>query len=653
MSILSIGVSALTANRHALDTTGHNISNVNTEGYSRQRVGFATREPSFSSVGYVGNGVQTSDIQRQYDSFIAGQVRASRSVTSELGAYYDGARQLDELVADPEVGIQPTIQSFFNALQDLADDPASVTARQLVLAEADSMADRFHYFDTQFESSRSRLNGQIEFNITEINRLARSIADINSDIKIAYGSAPNDLLDKRDQLVNELSELVDIQVLEQTDGAYNVFIGKGQPLVMAYDAATLTTQPSSLDPSHLEIAFNYSFGTQIVTDQISGGKIGGMLRFRGEILDPAQNRVGLIALGIANDLNAQHQLGLDLDGLPGGALFSMGSVQVQARPTNGSSITATYNNIADLTGDDYGLTYDGVDFILENLTTGSTQTLAAGLNTVDGLDITINAAGAIPGDAFLIQPTRNASASLDLLVNDVRRLAAASPLQVRPSTDANGNPLNTGSAAVTQPANTTTAGLPLVGGDIQLVYDDQGGPTSGFEVYYPGSVPGVDPFDDFITYDNLNASTIAGVTVPSAQFAAFGGISFGISGIPADGDSFIIGNNSNGSSDNRNALGLVNLQTMDRLLGSSASYDETYAQLVSDVGSKTHHAELNLAAQESLLERSREALAEISGVNLDEEAAKLIQFQQAYQASAQVISVASTLFDSLLSAVRR
>ena len=575
-------------------------------------------------------------------------MRVSQSVTAELQAYYDGAVQLDQLVADVDVGLQPTLHDFFNALQSLADDPASVSARQLVLAEASSMADRFHYFDQQFESTRNTLNKQIESSVNEINRLAQDIATINNDIKLAYGSLPNDLLDKRDQLVNELSELVDIQVLEQSDGAYNIFIGKGQPLVMAYDAATLTTQSSSLDSTHLEIAFNYAFGTQIVTEQISGGVIGGMVRFRNEILDPAQNRVGLVALGLANDLNNQQALGLDLDGLAGTSLFSLGSVQVQEPASNGSSITVGYNSISNLTGDDYQLIYDGTDFILENLSDGSTQTLAAGLNTVDGLDITINAAGATAGDIFLIQPTRNAAASFDLLFSDARRLAAASPLQVRPAMDANGNALNTGNAVMTQPVNGSATGLPLAAG-MQLVYNAA---ASGFDIINGPAAP-----DDFIAYDATDPLQIIGVDFPLAanptQFSAFGDISFTISGVPADGDSFTIGNNTSGSSDNRNALRMVDLQAADRLLGGSATYNETYAQMVSDVGSKAHHAELNLAAQESLLERTQDAMQEISGVNLDEEAAKLIQYQQAYQASAQVISVANTLFDALISAVRR
>ncbi len=648
MSILSIGISALTANRQAMDTTGHNIANVNTEGYSRQTLDFATRNPDFAGIGYIGNGVDVAQISRQYDSFIANQVRASQSVTSELSVYYEGAVRLDQMVADADVGIQPTLNDFFNALQTLADDPTSVSARQLVIAEADSMVDRFHFFDQQFNSTRSNLNDNISATVTEINRLAQDIATINNDIKQGYGSMPNDLLDQRDQMVNDLSQLVDIQVLQQSDGAYNVFIGKGQPLVMDTSASSLTTQPSQLDATHLDIAFNFAFGTQIVTEQISGGTIGGLIRFRDEVLDPAQNRVGLVALGLANDLNAQQALGLDLDGLPGTSLFSAGSAQVQEPPGNGSSITVAYNNIADLTGDDYQLLYDGTNFVLENLGSGTTQNLTPGLNTVDGLDITVNAVGAVPGDIFLIQPTRNGAASLDLLFTDTRRLAAASPLQTRPAMDANGNALNTGNAVMTQPANGSAAGLPLAA-DIQLVYNDV---TLGFDIINGPGAP-----NNFIPYDATDPTQIVGVSFPLAanptQFAAFGDISFSISGVPANGDTFIIGNNGSGSSDNRNALRMVDLQSTDRLLGATATYNETFAQMVSDVGSKAHHAELNLAAQESLLERTQEAMQEVSGVNLDEEAAKLIQYQQAYQASAQIISIANTLFDALIGAVRR
>ncbi|MEN8179483.1 MAG: flagellar hook-associated protein FlgK [Pseudomonadota bacterium] len=658
-SILSIGVSALISNRQGMDTTGHNIANVNTEGYSRQRVDFAAREPSVSGSHFIGNGVETGQIRRQYDNFIANQMRASQSVASELDAYYTGARRLDDLVADPNVGLQPAMEGFFSAIQGLANDPASLPARQVMLAEAQSLVDRFQYIDGEFNRSRERINDQIDFTASEINRIAQSLAEINANVTVAYGASdnaiPNDLLDQRDQLINDLSKLVDIQVLEQSDGALNVFIGKGQALVMATDAATLTTVPSNTDPSRREVAFNFAFGSQVITDQLSGGQIGGLLRFRNEILDPAQNQVGLVAMGLATNLNNQHQLGLDLDGLPGSNLFSTGSVQVLEPATNGSSVSVSYDSIGNLNGSDYQLQYDGTDFVLTRLSDNTTSVLPPGISIVDGLSIDIDPTGALAGDIFEIQPTRNGAENFGLLVNDVRKLAAASPLQSQPAVDVNGNPTNAGNAEISLPSVTSTTGLPLAG-SMELVYsDDAGGPgVPGFTI-----LNGPAPPNDFLAYDPVTDSV--GKTFPDGtnptQFDAFGGMSFRISGMPQElvagaGDRFIIGNNTSGVSDNRNALSLAGLQGVDLMLSGSSTFEETYSQIVSDIGSKTHHAEVNLAAQEGLLERSQAALDEVSGVNLDEEAAKLIQFQQAYQASAQMISVANTLFDTLLSAVR-
>jgi flagellar hook-associated protein 1 FlgK len=658
--ILSIGVSALLANRQAMDTTGHNIANVNTEGYSRQRVDFAAREPTPSGSHFIGNGVETGQITRMYDDFIANQMRVSQSTTSELEAYFGSARRLDDLMADPTVGLQPVMETFFNSLDDLADDPTSTAAREVVLAEAQTLVDRFHYIDGEFDRSRDYLNDQVEYTVSEINRLANSIAELNADVAVAYGSSdkalPNDLLDQRDQLINELSEMVDIQVLEQSDGALNVFIGKGQALVMATDAANLTTYPSNLDASRLEVAFNFSFGNQTITEQLSGGRIGGLLRFRDEMLDPAQNRLGLIALGMSEQFNAQHQLGLDLNGNPGLELFATGSIQVLEPIGNGSSITVAYDDIGNLTGSDYRLYYDGADFTLTRLSDNTRTVLPAGTTVIDGLTIDIDPSGAVAGDIFEIQPTRNGSKSMELLVNDGRYLAAASPLQSAPAVDANGNPLNTGDGMISLPAISNTNGLPL-GLAMELVYaDDAGGPgVPGFTILNGPAAP-----DDFLPYDPATESI--GKSFPTSanptQFDAFGGMSFTISGQPQElvagaGDRFVIGNNASGSSDNRNALSLADMQGMRYLLGGNATFEGTYSQIVSDVGARTRQAEVNLSAQEGMLERTKSALDEVSGVNLDEEAARLIRFQQAYQASAQVISVANTLFDSLLSAVSR
>ena len=535
-SLLSTGISALTINRQGMDTTGHNIANVNTEGYSRQRVDFTTRAASLTGSHYIGNGVETGQIRRQYDTFMATQMRAGESLTSELDAYYSGAGRLDDLVADPDVGLQPALEDFFAGIQGMANDPSSAAARQVVLSEAQTLVDRFHYIDGEFNRTRDYTNNQIDATADEINRIAEGIAEINANMGVAFSatekSIPNDLLDKRDQLINDLSKLVDIQVLGQSDRSLNVFIGKGQALVMGHEAATLTTVPSSIDPGRREVAFTFSFGTQVITDQLSGGQIGGLLRFRSEIIDPAQNQVGLVALGLAASLNDQHQLGLDLDGIAGSNLFSTGSVQVMEPATNGSSITVAYDSISSLTGSDYQLRYDGADFLLTRLSDNTTSILPPGVSVVDGLSIDIDPAVALAGDIFEIQPTRNGSENLSLLVADVRKLAAASPLHSQPGLDVSGNPANTGNAKISLPSNNNATGLPL-GTPIELVYsaDAGGAGVPGFTILNGPAAP-----NDFLAYDPATDS--AGKTFPDstnpAQFDAFGGMSFSISGIPQE-----------------------------------------------------------------------------------------------------------------------
>ncbi|MBL3618076.1 MAG: flagellar hook-associated protein FlgK, partial [gamma proteobacterium endosymbiont of Lamellibrachia anaximandri] len=282
--ILSIGVSALLSNQQALNTVGHNIANVNTEGYSRQQVDFATRNTGYNTTGWNGSGVQLTGIDRQYDNFLSTSVRRSQSATEELGVYYNSALRLDNLVADSALGMGPAMQDFFDAVQGLADDPSAVPARQLVLAEAESLVDRFHYIDGEIEAVRSRLNDQLDFAVDEVNRLATSIAELNVQVANASNSGlsalPNDLLDQRDHMLDELSKLVDIQVLEQRNGSMNVFIGKGQALVMDTQAATLSAQNSNGDPEQRDLAFTTAYGTQVVTDHITGGQLGGLLGFR-------------------------------------------------------------------------------------------------------------------------------------------------------------------------------------------------------------------------------------------------------------------------------------------------------------------------------------------------------------------------------------
>ena len=641
--ILEIGRSGLLAFQNSLNTTGHNIANAETEGYSRQRTLLATQSPRLTGAGWVGNGVKVAGVQRIYDNFLATQVRSTQSASSELSIYSAHASSIDNMLADPNIGLDPAIQDYFDAMQVLADEPASIPARQALLAESQSMVDRFHDLDRQFSDMRNRVNQELSAAATEINGLAESIARVNQSIVEAIGAAggddPNDLLDQRELMLKALSRQVDITVVPQDNGALNVFIGKGQALVIGSEAATLTTQPGADDVSQHDVAFTDLTGTQVITDQLTGGEIGGLIAFRTDILDPGQNQLGLVAVGISDQLNRQHQLGIDLNSNLGGPLFSTPQLPVLANSNNtgAATVTGSIGNTGALTASDYLLEHSGGAYTLTRLSDGQSWAYNSG-DVRDGFSLNL-AGAANNGDKFLIRPSRDGAEALTLQINDPRKFAAAGPLRAIP------DGLNQGTGALSQPSVSDASTIDTATG-ISLVFDAA---NNRFDV----DLDGDGATDAVLAYDPAVDSAGKEFTL-----AGYGDPTFTMTGTPAGGDQFIIEFNNGGVGDNRNALAMAQLQHANSLLGDAAgsetaTFQEAYGQLVSDVGSKTRHAEVNSTATDALLERHEMSLSSVNGVNLDEEAANLIRYQQAYQASAQVIAVANTLFDTLLSAVRR
>ncbi len=653
-SILSIGVSGLSASKRALTTTGHNIANVNTEGYSRQRVVDGTREPERAGAGWLGTGVRTNAIERAYNEFTVAQVRSTQSSASELATYTHYASAVDDIYADPAVGLAPVIQDFFNAAQGVADDPASVAARQSMLSNARTLADRFHFLDRRNQDLRGQVDRDMAKAVDSINTLAENIANINSAIIDARAGSnnrpPNDLLDQRDRMLDELSRQVDLTAFEQDDGALNVFIGNGQTLVLGSRSRSLETRPNALDPRKSEVVYaDGSSAGQVISGALGGGELGGMLRFRRELLDDAENQLGLIAMGIAERVNQQQGLGLDLNGLFGADFFRPPRIETSpARDNSGTmNVTATLQDISSIVPSDYELRYDGAfQYTLTRLSDETTTTIDTGGGSpylaapVDGFQLSITA-GAAVGDRVLIQPASANAAGIEVQLNDTRQIAAAAPLRAAEATDASGNPLNSGDARIGQPRTTSASGLPLAS-DATLTFDPNAGGAGIPGFVLGGSLSGT------LLYDPATES--AGKTF---TLAGSGGAQFQISGTPVAGDAFVVSNNANGDSDNRNALQLVALQNDKTLLGGSASFQDAYSSLVSDIGTKTRHARVNAESQQGLLRQAQAQREEVSGVNLDEEAANLLKYQQAYQASAQVISAAQTLFETLLSATRR
>ncbi|MBT5922629.1 MAG: flagellar hook-associated protein FlgK [Cellvibrionales bacterium] len=896
MGLLNIGVTGLLASQTAINTTGHNIANANVQGYSRQEVVLETNAPRFGGGGFVGNGVEVETIRRITNEFITQQLRTDTANFAELDAFATQISQLDSVIAGANTGLTAALDSFFSSLQAVADSPTSLPARQLVLSEGERLAQRFNVLQSGINAQTDNVNGQIRSIGSEVDQLAQSIAKLNGDIAAAQGFSTsdqvNDLLDRREEALRQLSELVSFSTSEQDGNIINVFVGGGQPLVLGSNSNRVVTMDNPLDASRTELAIDVNNNLQMVTDSFSGGKLGGLLRYRDNILDSVQGNVGVLALAVTDMFNAQHRAGIDLNSQQGIDFFTPINTdalmrdRIKASSNNGFPndrvATVSIDNISELAGSNYRLNLGGSGTLNYTLVRASDQTVVSSgmlsssfpqtIMTDQGFSINLSSGSFQNSDSFLISPSLSAAESMALNVQDTASLALGSPIiagaslgntgtgvitqggiirvgeidsqnlpafatagQLSPPllirfTSAstydvldNSDPLNpqnlspplrnqtfapnqsnnllpqdlsatyistsaahvfgaqvgiigsgvsngypdpnplitsetitvntvnaaTGSTSVTsvnllagESAATAAARINTLNGvtatantsaTLNIVDDGDSGLLrirfNGVTLTDPalGAVPnpltsdflaerinqvfagsgtsassdgtlltvrsvngadlrfeefGSDPNDrleivningaatnvfvfnnqeavvggtiDVITDAGSTISTSGGLfTNPTPQpLPVYLGYQVSLAGSPDVGDTFSIGFNDSGAGDNRNALALASLQTADILDNGSLSIAQGYSQLVAQVGSQTGAANIDREAVQSLLFQTTARRDSVAGVNLDEEAARLIQFQQSYTASAQIITVAREIFDTLLGAFR-
>lgn len=645
-SLLSIGKSGLLAAQTGLSTTGHNITNANVPGYSRQVVIQAAAPPQDIGGNFIGSGTEVAQIKRYYDNFLATQVRAAQSTTSSLDAFTSQITQIDNVLADPTAGLSPALQDFFAGVQDVSSNPSSVASRQALLSSSNSMAARFQSLAGRLTEIGDGVNSQITSNVDVINSYARQIAQVNDAITgLVNGDndQPNDLLDQRDQMINDLNKYVKATVTYSDNHTVTVSIGSGQPLVVGKQFFQLAATPSQTDPSRIEVGYvTGARVTELPENALSGGQLGGLLGFRSGSLDHIQNALGRVAIGLAGSFNAQHKLGQDLAGAPGGDFFSIApavvSADVHNNPTSTTQVSAVASDPTRLTDSNYSLKYDGSNFIVTRLSDGFPTTIAPYPQTVpqtiDGVDYTISGSAA-QGDNFLVQPTINGAAGLNVLLTDRAKIAAAAPISTATVASNTGTgKISAGSVDKAYLGNALAAPL-------TLTYDKATNSLSGFPATQAVTV----------TVGGVPTVYAAGSAVPYTADAgiSFGGINVTLSGVPGNQDKFTVGPNTSGVGDSRNMALIGKLQTANILDGGQATFQGAYAEIVSFVGNKTREAQINGEASTALLAQTETAQQSLSGVNLDEEAANLLQYQKAYQACGKVMQVASELFDTLLS----
>jgi flagellar hook-associated protein 1 FlgK len=621
-NLLSTGVSGLNAAQVALNTVGNNITNVNTPGYSRQTV---LQSENISAPGgryTIGSGVNVDSVQRAYSDFLTSAVWSSNASMQGATTYNSLASTLNSTLS-ASGNLQGALDSFYGAFSTVANTPGVASSRQSLLGSATAAVTVINTLGQQLSAQQSQLNGQISGTVNSINTTASSIAALNAQISQAGNNPPNDLLDQRDAMIQTLSGYVGVSAVSQPNGSINVYASNGQALVSGDKSYALSTGGTAYDPTRTDV-FDAT-GTDI-SNKVSGGSLGALLSYRSNVLDSAQNQLGQSAVALASSVNAQQAKGMDLNGKQGGAIFNMPTPTVLPSSANKGtgSVSASITDVSQLTSSDYVMSYNGSQWNLQTtsgqavpLTTNADGTLSAA-----GLTFSVPAT-AQAGDSFQIQPTRQASTSLAVTMTDPNGIAAAA-LLTSTAASANTGTGKIGSVTVQNAANaalTSNATLSFPSASTYQVTDGSGNVLS-------------------------SGSYAAGQTISA------NGWSVTPSGTPAANDSFTIGLNSNGLKDTSNALSLAGLSNDGVLSGGSQSVIASYAQLTTNVGTVGSQAQTNLTTQTALFNQAVSSQQSVSGVNLDEEAANLVRYQQAYQASAQVISASQTIFSSLLSAIQ-
>ena len=646
-ALMSLGMRAMSANYAALTATGHNIANANTEGYSRQSAVMETAGGQFTGAGFFGKGVNITTVERAHSDFLTREVAATGSIAAADQARSRQLQFIEKAFGTGEQGIGYAANQVFNAFVDVAAKPQDASSRQVVLGRAGELAQRFNTAAGQIDSIAAGVTQELRTDIERVNTLAKQVASLNEKIAAVRGSgqAPNDLLDQRDTAIRQIGELVQVTTISADDGTTSVFIGGGQRLVLGSVAEKLTAMQDPFDPLKVQVGMGEAGATPRPMPQelFTGGAIAGLLKVQGDDIPRSRALLGQMASAIAGRVNGQQALGMDLGQPPGAGapMFSTGALKVSgssnnATPGSALGIAMTVVSPSELQPSDYELFADpslpAGSYQLTRLSDGNVQTVANG-TVVDGFQIAIGAPAPAARDTFLLQPVSSAARNLQRVLDDPKGIAAASPVSATmPVT-------NAGTATVASLRAANSSINPNLTATIGFTNDS--GAFSYALVDSTGALPTV----------NGTGSWTAGTPI------ALNGFELQLNGVPKSGDSLTVQKTAFPAADNGNANALLALRDQaivgQRTLASGTvvpgnTVTDAYADILADVGIRVQGAKQSADQSAALATNAKAAADDKSGVNLDEEAARLIQFQQSYQAAAKMLQVAQQVFDTLL-----
>jgi flagellar hook-associated protein 1 FlgK len=642
---VSIGISGLLSFQRAMATTSHNITNADTEGFSRQRVGLTVNDSMFTGDGFIGTGTGVSTISRVWDRFTFDNLNTVTSNASQFETLKSLSAKMDNIFSDENSGLSPTIQDFFTSMQAVSESPSSSSAKRQLLSASDAMAKRFNSLQSLIGGLENESQGRLKNIVREVNSYTAALSDLNQKIvnaSVSEFNQPNDLLDQRDRLLLNLSEKLNIKTMENDNGSISVFIGNGQPLVTDRFSNRLVLAPNSFDNSKMEIGLTTTSSSNIlnISSMIESGELGAVLNFRENAIPETKSSIGKLAAWISESVNKQHNVSVDKNGNFGSNMFVIDKYMAQSSSLNtGNGIISTVFNkdaITSLTGDSYRLTKTATSWTILNTNTRTTYTPPAGVNNFafEGFDVSLEPGGTpATDDVFLINPTEKSAATIRSALNSADLVATAYPITTSSVNDY-GVTISSGELDY----SIIDASFPIVPSELQndyLVTLDKA--TSQFNIAL-ASNPSV-----IIASSAFN-------TAQSEQTITYGAWSFTISGDIPDLAVFNL-NTTTGTSpsgDNRGIMDLADQQFKNLFMGGTETMHGVYEDIVARTGSASHNNSINYDAQNALYTQAVQRRDEVSGVNLDEEAAMLIKLQQAYQAAAKVIQVSDKMFQVLI-----
>lgn len=646
-ALLGIGTRAMFANYAALQATGNNIANANTEGYSRQQVILETAKGQFTGAGFFGKGVNVASVTRSYNSFLTTQASATKATAAGDAARAEQLKQVEAVFGTGKSGVGYTAGELLNAFVDVANQPADSSARQVVIARAKELADKFAAAGDQLQSLQTGVTQDIKSSVDTVNGLAQQVAKLNEQIQALNGTGqpPNDLLDKRDTLISQISGYVGVTTIKADNGSIGVFVGGGQALVLGANANKLTTVADPYDPSKVQLGINVGSGlsSMIPQDALSDGSISGLLRFQNDDLVDARNLLGQMAAAIAGAVNRQQSLGLDMGkpAGPGSPLYAVGAPRSLPAASNAGDAVfgVTLTDTTQVQASDYELQFDGTNYTLTRLSDNtaavgspfSAAQMAAGV-TVDGMTIQMTAGTSVAGDRTLLQPVGDAAKDMRAVLSDPNGIAAASPV--------------TATFTATNKGTATLGSLAAVSTSLDRTLTANVSFTSDTGDY------------NWELVDSTGAQVSTGTgTWTAGSPIALNGFELNLNGVPKNGDTLSVKPTTSTEANNGNALAFVGIGTKNIVGGSTLAngtvtpgktITDAYASALSDIGVRVQSAQTAASISDSAASQAESARANKAGVNLDEEAAKLIQYQQSYQAAAKMLQVAQQVFDTLL-----